>query len=876
MPFVTQPSSPSPPKSDDRKAPVPSAPETTSLSDEDRWADQMAQTDDSRAEQEAAYRESATFEAPTAAPSPSAPAPAAPTVSREDRLNAFKLRAERLQPVSLIATLEALDAKPLADRPYIWALPSGPQVQVWKSSNRFKFVPGGRAGGAALELVAEALGIRPGAAAHWLEERFVENGQVRPAVLFQSQPPAHQSERPRFGRSDRGPPASPAASSPVAPATPPMTAEQRQAAFFKRMELLAPLALPQVLAKLGFSRTGETDLWQNPDGHQIRVDAGQTSFEDLHRGQKGRSAMDLVAGIKGLRPGAAAYWLEDLFVADGKLKSTAEVAQAPIAYSQMTEDERREAFIKRCEPLETIDVDEVLHALGGRLSHDDKTKWKMPNGNNIWHKRYTQIWKDLTDDKGGSSVVHLVAHHLKIRHGDAARWLEENFTADGRVKEGVITASAPSEAEDRIRGFELPFKSEEHTDDVRRYLVVDRGLPPSLIEAELELGRLYATVRPDRKLLEQIYPHLSEAERDELPFNQVPRVAHCVFSSENGAEIRSVEKYGFKGTATGTDPNSAGYRIRRIDAVKEPVLALAEAAISSLSYRAFFPGRFTFSTNGVARFSLQLELVSEAMHDWDQMDYEGKKVRYGARIAFDADIPGDRGAQRLFNAIYVMHMVANQRRVARLGAAAKAAGMGLKSYLKSLPEDQQQADEEQFLNDLLEVEDGFHSGDLSLHPATSPHELFWGMGLGYRKDLEIHEKPERGSDEEPLRDNEPWKPTGRTSVPVIRLEVNRPVAGFEKGAQTIEVKALAYDYIQHELNFRRDRPPTENDWNDELVQAGPSFVREYERCASVGFTTGNPTLPIALEGLRQAPPRYHVPPSPAAPLPASRGSRFPR
>lgn len=864
MPFVNTP----PENPRQRFSPEPKAkPASPVLDDEAAFEAAMAERfeqedeDTDRSEREAALQadlaaERATL--PIATPPPVTVPPSSPSSvpsAGQDRLAAFKKLSVQLNVIDMGTVLAALGATSAPTGKGQWALPDGRLLQHWPKTHAYKDLSTGKVGRDIVGLTAFVQNVKPGRAAHWLEEKFMTNGAVRADVPLAAGPSAAPSAR---------------SAAPVS-AAPSPSASDRFEAFRNRIAPLETIEIEAILKALdGVPGEGD-EPWVLPNGHQIQAWSNSQAFKNVTLGKGGRGGMALVGQVLGVRPGEAAAWLEGKFVENGQIKAGVPIAGAGgSAYANMTEEEALEAFIKRCEPLEAIDVDEVIMALGGRKSHDDKTKWKMPNGNNIWHKRYTQIWKDLTEDKGGSSVVQLTAQYLKIRQGEAARWLEARFTEDGKLKEGVELADLDSDPDDHVRGFELPAKSSEHEADVRRYLVADRGLPPSLIEAEFQQGRLYATYRADRKVLEHIYPHLSEEEREALPYTQVPRVAHCVFSSSNGAELRSVEKHGFKGTATGTDPNTAGYRVRRIDEVKEPILALTEAAISGLAYRSFFPGRFTFSTNGVARFSLQLYLVCEAMNEWDKVEYAGKPTTYGARIAFDADIPGDRGAQRLFNAIYVMHMVAQQRRQARLGPLAAAQGMSVGAYRKSLSPAEASAEDDAFFQDIFDVEDAFHNDSLSVKPGTSPHELFWGMGLGPQDNLEIHEKPE-GSH---VKENEDWTNTGRTSPPVIELEVNRPAAGFEKGRHTLKVTKPAYDYITHELNFRRDRPPLDNDWDDELLLAGPAYVRAYEEAAASKFAHGNPVLPEALAHLRANPPRYHVPEGPKPTVP--RGSRSPR
>jgi hypothetical protein len=479
-----------------------------------------------------------------------------------------------------------------------------------------------------------------------------------------------------------------------------------------------------------------------------------------------------------------------------------------------------QAFLDRCAELDTIELDVVLEALEATPNQDgDKTKWKLPNGHNLWHKKNTQIWKDLNEDSrrgGGNGPVRLVAYVLDIKPGAAARWLEARFHKDGKLRDDIVLTAA-DRAPPESQGFRAPPQFPEDNARMIAYLTGERGIPASLVHQEIARGFLYATRRP-------LDP---DAPDEDKVFE-----THCVFASPAGAELRCVLKHGFKGTGTGSDPDRSGYAIPYAEGAKEKLVCMTEAAVDAQSYRALFPGRFTKSTNGAGRFTLMFELALETLDNLPG---------YGVRMALDADNPGDIAAQKIFNAFYV--------------------SAALAKHLKIEPKD---------------VEEWFRDGSLSTSPNPSPHELFFGTNAGPQAELPVYEKVVVPTGVGNKTQDE-WHPTGTMAPPIILLHVNKDVGHLKRG-QTVPVKVTpgGYAYVTEKLNVRRDRPPMTKDWNDEMLRLGSSFVRDYEECAKVGFADGRvPALPPELAALRTRPgpvltPRPQGltgPERPAAPAP---------
>ncbi len=446
-------------------------------------------------------------------------------------------------------------------------------------------------------------------------------------------------------------------------------------------------------------------------------------------------------------------------------------------------------FIARCDAVDAIDIRVVLAAAGATPNEDrSPDKWKLPSGSNLWIKKNTQGWKDLNTDIGGQGAMRLVAHLLGLSASEprpALKWLETRFLKDGVIVAEALPTSGAAAVEDTTgHGFRPPPRMDLALDDVRHYLTHDRAIPPSLVESEIASGRVYATRR-----------------RADLEDNLSEWQAHCVFSSSGAAELRSVVKDGFKGTAGGSACDSSGYRVPAATRVSERLMGLVEASVDALSYRAIFPGRLAFSTNGAGRYLLQLRLTLECLDSG-----------YGVRVALDADPAGDLGSQHLFNAIYVAQAVSR-----RLGI------------------------------DPQEAEDWLMTRALEVTPTPSPHHLFFGLGRPWSQTAPCYEVAQ-----DAVSTKEVWRPSGAEAPLQIPVRIARPVGPFKAGQSfDLPVTAHGYAFVTQKMNIRRDRPVGVKDWNEVLCMLGSAYVRDYEDAAANDFRR-LPDLPPDLAAMRQS------------------------
>ena len=419
--------------------------------------------------------------------------------------------------------------------------------------------------------------------------------------------------------------------------------------------------------------------------------------------------------------------------------------------------------------LNEIMISAVLEEIGAEPNQDrDRSKWKIPGKGNLITKG--QAWKNVNTEKKGFGPVSLVRHALGFEYENQAfEWMLDRF---GESFDDDIKASL-EELSSGPKEFTPPDNNQRTIAVVRNYLVSTRGIPSSLVDSLIATGKIYSD---DKK--------------------------NCVFISTSSAEIRSTSGNGFKGCCIGSQVEWSGFRVTHDERVSEGTVALVEAAVDALSYRALFPGRFVMSTNGSGRFVLQYKVLVESIdHD------------FRVKAAFDADWAGDAAAQKLFNALYVRAAISRQLKI----------------------------DEETMDEWFLEQKITFEIGE-------SPHELFFNTGWEKSKKVSSPHlrKDEKGAD------CIAWEDAGTISPPMIRIRIEKDLhPGLLRGEKVLEVSKRGFDYVTEHMGLVRERPLKFKDWNDELKNLGVSYIQSYERCGREGFVNGLPPLPQHLEKFRR-------------------------
>ena len=560
------------------------------------------------------------------------------------------------------------------------------------------------------------------------------------------------------------------------------------------------VALAKVLARLMASERAEGG-WTLPDGHIVRV-GGQPGWEEWNdetAQMQGRGAIDLVVHALGLpSPRAALVWLQEAFP-EVSAPETGAAVEAAVEAARLRQA-RKEELNARFERYKQVRLTEVLERLDALPNQDgDKSKWKIPGVGNIitlgqrWQNVHTEV------DKGYGGVA-LVKHALGMEsHMDALNWMVRQFGEN--FGEELLSDEVAAEA----KTFSPPERFPEAAESVADYLVQKRGLPSELVRHLIDKGDVYGT-----------HPWHQESGR------YLTHLTRCVFLGPASAELRDTTPDGFKGCCDGSQPDSSGFSVLPSLAVADRVVALTEAAIDALSYRALFPGRFVMSTNGSGRFLLQYRIARESVDRG-----------YGVRLALDADGPGDLAAQKVFNAFYVRKALAHHLKV---------------------PESL--------------VDTWLTEGDLVLRVDQSPHHLFFNSG--WQPSLGVHQA-QRGTDEAKTV----WVDTGAQAKPTIRLDVRKDLHDrLRRGEMLLTVSEAGFHFVLNTLNVRRDRPVWTKDWNDDLKRLGSAYTLDYDARSRRRFSDGVPSLPPALAALRAVGTEGEPSPEPQPPsVEASDGGR---
>lgn len=458
----------------------------------------------------------------------------------------------------------------------------------------------------------------------------------------------------------------------------------------------------------------------------------------------------------------------------------------------------------RRDNLEQIAIEHVLDQLQADPNQDgDSSKWKLDGDNIIVSgQRWMNVNTGIHKGFGGVSLVRMHLGQWGTPGGEklAMEWLEGKLDPNDDRLKSTEDGSTRTQSD-----FEPPERLDHLLPDIRDYLVKDRGLPSALIDPQMHDGNIYASRRYDDK---------------RHKYSGRPM---AVFMGPASAEIREMGKDGFKGCCRGSQTDYSGYRIAHHPAVSERILAINEAAVDALSYRAIFPGRLAFSTNGAGRFALQYRLATGAMES-----------EVGVRIALDADLPGDIAAQRLFNALYVRCLLSS-----KLGIDPETVDEWM------LPESAiALGDEASEASTDADEAPTSRQAKLLCMPSQSPHEMFLNSRNEYIQELPVHARDQANP--------KLWTATGQTSDPTIRLEVltDDVHPRLKKGSMLIKVSQNGFDHMVKTLGVRRDRTPWGKDWNDALGRLGSSYQVAYEKAARAGFKEGPPVLPYELERLR--------------------------
>jgi hypothetical protein len=249
---------------------------------------------------------------------------------------------------------------------------------------------------------------------------------------------------------------------------------------------------------------------------------------------------------------------------------------------------RRAAAVREI-PLET-----VLASRGATRDPSDRAKWHTERGPvSITGEKFIN-W---TLERGGGGAIDLVMQLAQLEFLPALKWLEHHLgttiptpaplptpTPLATPSPASSVAEVPSPSRVRAsshsplaassRPLLLPPRDDRKLSQVRQYLLRERGLPSSLVDPQIETGKIYADARSNAVFL-------LVAGKSERPV---------------GAELRGTGPRVWRGLAAGTNKDAGYFWIGRVGSRE---LVICESAIDALSCHVLFPERICLSTAGV-------------------------------------------------------------------------------------------------------------------------------------------------------------------------------------------------------------------------------------------------------------------------------------
>jgi hypothetical protein len=202
----------------------------------------------------------------------------------------------------------------------------------------------------------------------------------------------------------------------------------------------------------------------------------------------------------------------------------------------------------------------VLHLIGAEQDRHDVAKWHTPQGIlSVTGAKFMNWQKGV----GGGGAIDLVIHLQGLGFKAAVEWLWHHFPSGG-----------PTERTGPPRGhcLRLPPEDTAKLLQVKRYLVQDRSLAPSLIESLIEAGRLYGDTRGNAVFL------LLGKEKRPV-----------------GAELRGTTQRPWRGMAPGSRKDLGYFSV---SAPHATTVVLCESAIDALSCFVLDSDRLCVSTSG--------------------------------------------------------------------------------------------------------------------------------------------------------------------------------------------------------------------------------------------------------------------------------------
>jgi len=239
-------------------------------------------------------------------------------------------------------------------------------------------------------------------------------------------------------------------------------------------------------------------------------------------------------------------------------------------------------------------LEDVLIRSGAERDRNDKAKWHTSQGVLSVTGTKFMNWSRAV---GGGGAIDLAMHLHNLDFKAAVAWLAGHFQP--------LFATGPPPPPLK-RHLELPEPDTRMLSCVRRYLVSERCLPPSLIQTLVESRRLYADGRGNA-----VFLLLGEGDR------------------AVGAELRGTGGP-WRGMAPGSSKDLGYFSVPSAQAA---TIVLCESAIDALSCFVLYPERLCISTAGARPSPRWLPPLIRRAHQ--------------VYCGFDSDRTGDDMAQAM-------------------------------------------------------------------------------------------------------------------------------------------------------------------------------------------------------------------------------------
>ena len=253
----------------------------------------------------------------------------------------------------------------------------------------------------------------------------------------------------------------------------------------------------------------------------------------------------------------------------------------------------------RAHSVRDIDLKAVLERTGCHRDGSDKAKWHTSRGVISVTGQKFMNW---TQGSGGGGAIDLVMHLKDFDFKTAVLWLSEYVSiSEFQTLSKEKSFSKPV--------FTLPKRDDNQLPRVRKYLIQDRRIPPSLIHSLIRSGKIYADNRGNAVF---------------LLLGKEKRVV--------GAELRGTTFKRWHVLAPGSRKDQGCFYVKSANIKK---VVICESAIDAISFFALHPDCLVISTSGVNPNPAWLPgLINKG---------------FPIYCGFDADKTGDACADKMIN-----------------------------------------------------------------------------------------------------------------------------------------------------------------------------------------------------------------------------------